>query len=61
MNARTPTYMQPIDVHEALAHAHAERGAYISNALAEVPALLKRLVAAFRPHRHRLPHKGVCA
>ena len=46
-------YMEPIDVHGALARAHADRGEYISLAIAGVPALFKRLVAAVRPHRHR--------
>jgi len=47
-----------VDVHSALAHAHADRAEYIRLALAEVPALLKRLAAHLRPSRQRLPHTG---
>jgi hypothetical protein len=61
MNARTPTYMQPIDVHEALAHAHAERGEFLAAVFIGVATLVKRAVAAIRPHREHLPHKGACA
>jgi len=59
MTTRLPGYMNAIDVHEALAYAHAERGHYIGTALAGVPTLLKRLAGAF--HRHRTPRKGAWA
>lgn len=62
MNARTPDYMKPIDVHEALAHAHAERGEFLASAFSGLVTLVKRAVGAIRPHRqHHLPHKGACA
>jgi hypothetical protein len=61
MNAQDRTYMHPVDVHDALARAHADRGEYIRLAIAGVPALLKRLAARLRPNRQRLPHSGACA
>ena len=56
---KNPAFTGPVDVHAALARAHADRGEYISIALAGVPALLKRLVATVR--RTRAPHKGAWA
>jgi hypothetical protein len=50
-----------IDVHAALAHAHADRAAYVRLAFAGVPALLKRLVARLRPNRQRAPQSGAWA
>jgi len=58
MNTRNPAFIGAVDVHAALARAHADRAEYISIALAGVPALFKRLAAAVRPHRHR---KGALA
>jgi len=59
MNTKNRTYVTPVDVHAALARAHADRGEYIRIALAEVPALVKRLTAKLR--RQRLPHTGAWA
>ncbi len=59
MTARYPAYMNAIDVHEALAHAHAERGAMLIQLFAGLAVLPKRLAAAL--HRHRAPHKGALA
>ena len=53
MNTRNQAFVGEVDVHDALARAHADRAAYISRAFAGVPALVKRLVAAIRPHRSR--------
>ena len=50
----------PIDVHAALAHAHAERAEYIGLAFAQLPALVKRVAHKLRGNR-RLPHKGAWA
>lgn len=55
----TPSYMEPMDVHEALARAHAERGAFFAAVAAGVATLVKRLAAALRPHHGR--HKGAVA
>ena len=49
MNTKNRTYIRPVDVHAALARAHADRGEYIRIALAGVPALAKRLAAKLRP------------
>ena len=54
-------HVDRIDVHAALAHAHADRAAYMRLAFAEVPALLKRLAARLRPNRQRLPRSGAWA
>ncbi len=59
MNTRYPAYMNAIDVHEALAHAHAERGAMIAHLFAGLLALPKRVATAV--HKHRGPHKGAWA
>jgi hypothetical protein len=61
MNAHDRSYIQPVDVHAALARVHADRAEYIRLAVATVPALLKRLAARFRPNRQRLPQSGACA
>ena len=55
MNTQDRFYIRPVDVHAALAGAHADRGEYIRLAITGVPALLKRLTARFRPNRQRLP------
>jgi hypothetical protein len=60
MNANDRLYIRPVDVHAALARAHADRAEYIRIAFAEVPALLKRVAAKLRRNR-RLPHKGAWA
>jgi hypothetical protein len=61
MNTQDRTYMRPVDIHAALARAHADRAEYIRLALAGVPAVLKRIVARLRPNRQRLPKTGVWA
>jgi uncharacterized protein (DUF736 family) len=61
MKTSTRTYHQPIDVHAALARAHADRGEYIRIALAEVPALAKRVTAKLRTIRRRQPKAGAWA
>jgi len=57
MTARFPGYMSAIDVHEALAHVHAERGVMIAHLFAGLVALPKRMAAAL----HRGPNKGAWA
>ena len=59
MTTPTPQFASPVDVHAALARAHADRAEYINQALAELPILFKFLASAFR--RHRAPHKGAWA
>jgi hypothetical protein len=61
MNANNRLYIRPVDVHAALARAHADRGEYISSAIAKVPSLLKRLGGKLRPSRQRLPQSGAWA
>ena len=57
MNTKNRSYITPIDVHAALARAHADRAEYFRSALAGLPALAKRLAAKLP----RLPHKGAWA
>ena len=59
MNTHDRSFIRPVDIHAALARAHADRGEYIRSALTGVPALLKRLAAKF--HRQHLPHRGAWA
>jgi hypothetical protein len=61
MKTRKRNYIEPVDVHAALARAHADRGEYIAKAVVAVPALVKRVVAKLRPSRERLPHNGAWA
>jgi hypothetical protein len=61
MNTQDRFYIRPVDLHAALARAHADRAEYIRTAVGEVPVLLKRLTARFRPNRQRLPQAGACA
>ena len=61
MKTHQRLHPRKVDVHAALARAHADRAEYIGLAFAAVPALLKRLSAKFRPHRKRLPRGGVWA
>jgi len=56
MNTRFPSYMSAIDVHEALAHVHAERGVMLAHMFAGLVALPKRLTTGL--HRHRVARKG---
>ena len=51
MNTRNRSHT--IDVHAALARAHAERAEVMRATLSRVPALFKRLAA--RPHSKREP------
>ncbi len=53
MNTRNQALIGDVDVHDALARAHADRAQYISRAFVGVSVLAKRLVAAIRPHRSR--------
>jgi hypothetical protein len=55
MKTHNRSYNRPVDVHAALARAHADRAAYVRMALVEVPVLLRRLGAKLRPGRQRLP------
>lgn len=61
MNNNKYPYLQPINVHDALARAHADRAEYVRIAFTEVPVLLKRLVARLRPNRQRMPRTGAWA
>ena len=61
MNTHDRSYIQPVDVHAALARAQADRAEYVRMAITGVPVLLKRLVARLRPNRQRLPQAGACA
>jgi len=61
MKNRKRNYIEPVDVHAALARAHADRGEYIAKAAAALPALVKRVAAKLRPSRDRLPHNGAWA
>jgi hypothetical protein len=61
MKTRNRLRVPTVDVHAALARAHADRAEHIRIALAQVPGLLKRLSAKLRPSRHRLPHTGAWA
>jgi hypothetical protein len=54
-------YIEPVDVHAALARAHADRGEYIAKAVTALPALVRRVAAKLRPNRDRLPHNGAWA
>ncbi len=58
MKSMSNSYLQPVDVHAALARAHADRAEYIRLALIGLPALAKRVAGKLRPH---LPHKGAWA
>lgn len=60
MNTRNPA-TGPVDVYEALARGHAERGAFFASVFGGVSTLMKHLVAAVRPHRHGPPRKGAWA
>jgi hypothetical protein len=51
----------PIDIHVAIARAHADRAEHIGFAVAKVTALIKRAAAKVRPNRRRMPNKGVWA
>ena len=61
MKTHTRLHNRQVDVHAALARAHADRAEYIGLAFAAVPALLKRLGAKLRPHRKRMQRGGVWA
>jgi hypothetical protein len=61
MNSQDHASIRPIDIHAALARAHADRAEYIRIALTGVPALLKRLTGRLRPNRQRLPQAGAWA
>lgn len=61
MKTQDRLHIRPVDVHAALARAHADRAEYIGLALAKLPALVKRLTGKRRANRQRLPHKGAWA
>ena len=57
MNTHDRLSIRPVDVHAALARAHADRAEYVRRALGGVPVLLKRLAARLR----RQPQAGAWA
>ncbi len=61
MNAKNRNYIRPVDVHAALARAHADRGEYIRIALAGLAAQVKRVAGKLRANRQRLPRTGAWA
>jgi hypothetical protein len=61
MNTQDRLSIRPVDIHAALASAHADRAEYIGFAIAKVPVLLKRLIARLRPNRAGLPQGGAWA
>jgi hypothetical protein len=61
MKTHERLHVHHIDVHAALARAHADRAEYVRTAMVAVPALVKRLSTRFRPNRPRLPRTGACA
>jgi hypothetical protein len=61
MNRHDRLQIRPVDLHAAVARAHADRAEYIGFALTKVPALVKRLTARLRPSRQRLPQAGAWA
>jgi hypothetical protein len=54
MKTHKRSQIRPVDVHAALARAHADRADYIRTAVTAVPALVKRLAAQVRPNNRRL-------
>jgi hypothetical protein len=61
MKTRKKINIDHIDIHAAIARAHADRAAYVRLAAAGFPHLLKRLAGKLRPHRQHLPHSGAWA
>jgi len=61
MKTRNHLRVPAVDVHAAIARAHADRAEHLRFAIAQVPSLLKRLSAKLRPNRHRLPQTGAWA
>jgi hypothetical protein len=61
MKSHKRSYIRPVDIHAALARAHADRAEYIGRALAKLPGLAKRLLSHLRPNLQRLPHSGIWA
>lgn len=61
MKTHERLHTRPVDVHAALARAHADRAEYFRMAIAAVPALLKRLTAKGRSRRKHLPRAGAWA
>ncbi len=60
MKTHQRLHSRQVDVHAALARAHADRAEYIRTAITAVPALLKRLTAKDRPDRKH-PRAGAWA
>lgn len=50
-----------IDVEAVMRQARGDRAKSMRSAMANVPALLKRLTATLRPNRQRLPQTGAWA
>jgi hypothetical protein len=65
MTTRNHRYIAPVDMHTAIARAHADRAEYIRFALEQGPALFKRVATKLRSSakasRARLPHIGAWA
>jgi hypothetical protein len=61
MNTQDRLHIRPVDLHAAVARAHADRAEYIGYAIAKVPGLVKRLSAKLRRNRTRLPQAGAWA
>jgi hypothetical protein len=61
MNSQDRLSIRPVDIHAAVARAHADRAEYIGYAVAKMPVLLKRLTAKLRPNRTGLPRGGAWA
>ncbi len=61
MKTHPKLHSRPVDVHAALARAHADRAEYIRTAIAAVPALVKRLTGKGRAHRKHQPRAGAWA
>jgi hypothetical protein len=54
MKTHNRPQIHTIDVHAALARAHADRAEYVRAVMAAVPAVAKRLAAQFRSSHRRL-------
>jgi hypothetical protein len=54
MKTHSRSQIHTIDVHAALARAHADRAEYVHTVMAAVPALAKRLAAQLRAGHRRL-------
>jgi hypothetical protein len=57
MKTHSRSQIHTIDVHTALARAHADRAEYVQTVMGAVPALTKRLAAQLRASHRRLQVK----